>query len=222
MCAGSCSADFPPDCFLDNKGGDCNAYEGKMWTLNGNACSNARNKQVKGKPVSELCCSGRNINTNLCLPKPTGSGNGGNNYQQGNEPECKVCFKGNFPGKPYTITTVAYVPGNPSCEDLYWMGKTGNIPAAICYPLQIYMQGPCGCNIKQPTAPPPVPAPVPRPAPGPPTMPARKQKPRGDKNDMKLGYGRARGTTNRALAENDGGDNASAATPAQQEEPVLA
>lgn len=63
----------------------------------------------------------------------------------GEEPTCQLCLDGRFPGNPYTITTVAYISGNPSCEDLYWMGLEGAIPDAVCYPLQNFMQEPCGC-----------------------------------------------------------------------------
>jgi hypothetical protein len=122
------------------------------------------------------------------------------NMPQGNEPHCDLCFNKNYPTKPYTITTVAYVPGNPTCMDLYWMGKTGNVPGAICYPLQLYMQGPCGCN--EPPKPAPVPAPpvpvptLPVPAPAP-AVPGRKDAPQTTKTDLKLATGRDRGTTNK-------------------------
>lgn len=60
---------------------------------------------------------------------------------------CNLCFNGEPPGKPYTITAVLYLPGNPTCKELYDMGQEGKIDQAICYPLQLYMQKPCGCDL---------------------------------------------------------------------------
>lgn len=61
-------------------------------------------------------------------------------------PLCQICFSGSYPSKPYTITSVMYLPGNPTCHDLYEMGKSGLIDPTLCYPLQLYMQKPCGCG----------------------------------------------------------------------------
>jgi len=63
------------------------------------------------------------------------------------EPLCDLCPNGQFPTKPYTITTVATIPGHPTCEDLYWLGRTGNIPARTCYPVQKFGYDPCGCAV---------------------------------------------------------------------------
>jgi len=70
----------------------------------------------------------------------------GSSYPQGNEPICDICLDGSFPTKPFSVTAVLYIPGNPKCEDLFWMGRAGTIPGRLCYPLQDYMQVPCGCN----------------------------------------------------------------------------
>jgi hypothetical protein len=69
-----------------------------------------------------------------------------NNYPMGNQPKCALCPNFKFPKKPYTITTVQYIPGNPTCQDLHFMGLSQQIPGALCYPLQLYMRVPCGCN----------------------------------------------------------------------------
>jgi len=63
----------------------------------------------------------------------------------GDEPLCHLCSNGQFPTKPYTITTIAGIVGHPTCEDLYWMGRTGNMPLATCYPVQKFGHTPCGC-----------------------------------------------------------------------------
>jgi hypothetical protein len=67
------------------------------------------------------------------------------NYPEGPHPHCDLCKNGHFPGNPYMMTAIAYVPGNPTCMDLYWMGRTGNVPGSICWPLQNFMEKPCGC-----------------------------------------------------------------------------
>jgi hypothetical protein len=76
-------------------------------------------------------------------------------FPEGEYPYCDLCKPGDgpngqYPLKPNTITAIAYVPGNPSCADLYWMGRTGNLPAAMCYPLQNFMLEPCGCTPPSP------------------------------------------------------------------------
>lgn len=60
-------------------------------------------------------------------------------------PICDLCFGGGYPNKPYTITAVQYINGNPTCADLYLMGLNGEIDPLLCYPMQLYMQKPCGC-----------------------------------------------------------------------------
>lgn len=62
-------------------------------------------------------------------------------------PVCNICRNGQYPGKPYTITTVAYIEGNPTCRDLWFMGNNKEIHIDLCYPLQLFMRGPCGCDL---------------------------------------------------------------------------
>ena len=66
-------------------------------------------------------------------------------FPAGSYPWCDICDGGVYPGNPGTITMVAYIPGNPTCADLYWMGRTYNIPDAMCQPLRSFMRIPCGC-----------------------------------------------------------------------------
>jgi hypothetical protein len=106
--------------------------------------ANCRNLQNKYR----ACCCNAN---GFCpatspAPPPAPAPTPKNNYPQGNQPKCPLCPNYRFPKKPYTITTVQYIPGNPTCQDLHFMGISGQIPGALCYPLQLYMRGPCGCN----------------------------------------------------------------------------
>ena len=73
---------------------------------------------------------------------------------RGNQPTCHICADGSYPGKPYTLTASLFIPGTPTCRELYWMGRKGNIPARMCMPLQEFMQTPCGCPAYAYTAPP--------------------------------------------------------------------
>jgi hypothetical protein len=64
---------------------------------------------------------------------------------KGSEPWCDLCSNGGYPGKPNTVTAIIYMPGNPSCHQLYHMGRTGNIPDKLCNPLVDFFHQPCGC-----------------------------------------------------------------------------
>jgi hypothetical protein len=66
-------------------------------------------------------------------------------FPEGRFGYCDLCKNGQYPRSPYNVTTIATVPGNPTCADLYWMGRTNNIPASICYPIQNFMEAGCGC-----------------------------------------------------------------------------
>ena len=121
------------------------------------------------------------------------------NYPQGTEPNCDVCIDGSFPKKPHTITAVLYLPGNPTCEDLYYMGRTGNIPSRLCYPLQDYMVDPCGCPPTSPSSTVTVQSAPSPPAPSPAAVPQRKESPTEDRDAEKLPWGRCRGCVSRKL-----------------------
>lgn len=72
---------------------------------------------------------------------------------RGPHPFCSLCRNGSFPTQPYNVATVAGIPGNPTCSDLYMMGITNNLPAAYCYPLQNFLEEPCGCEPEAPPGP---------------------------------------------------------------------
>jgi hypothetical protein len=59
---------------------------------------------------------------------------------------CSLCHDGSFPKKPYTYAAILGIQGNPTCEDLYWMGLVGAITDQLCKPLQNYYDTPCGCS----------------------------------------------------------------------------
>jgi hypothetical protein len=86
------------------------------------------------------------------------------NLPYGNEPYCDLCPDGRFPGIPKTVTAVLYIPGNPTCEILYYMGRRGLIEDRLCNPTQDYLEEACGCADKPTPQAPVVPAPAPTPA----------------------------------------------------------
>jgi hypothetical protein len=191
------------DIFLNDSGLSCAKLDSMMFNP-GNARPGSASCIQNQNAYRDVCC---NPNSSFQSVPQRATQPPVMNIPQGNEPWCDICLNKSYPAKPYTITTVAYMPGNPTCMDLYWMGRTGNIPGAICYPLQLYMQSPCGCNAvpKPVPVPAPVPKPVPAPAPvpapptgggGAPGVPDRKDAPKTTKNDLKLAGGRDRGSTN--------------------------
>ena len=72
------------------------------------------------------------------------------NISFGNEPLCNVCEHANLPGLPKTVTAVLYIDGNPTCEQLYYMGLRGLIEDCLCIPLQDYLVEGCGCGVYDP------------------------------------------------------------------------
>lgn len=110
-------------------------------------------------PTSNKCATMKNTYRTACCdlsvpaPDPVAQEpvpSPASQFPQGSNDICHLCLNEQFPEKPYTVTAVLYIddPPNPTCEDLYWMGLTGNIPNRICYPMQDYMEDPCGCNIE--------------------------------------------------------------------------
>lgn len=64
----------------------------------------------------------------------------------GKEEYCDICKSGDFPGRPETVTAILYMEGNPTCKELYFMGRSHNIPTRLCNPIRGYFQEPCGCD----------------------------------------------------------------------------
>lgn len=69
------------------------------------------------------------------------------NLPYGDEPLCDVCKDGRYPGIPTTVLAILYIPGNPTCGQLYEMGKRGLILDRLCKPIQKYLFEDCGCNL---------------------------------------------------------------------------
>jgi hypothetical protein len=123
------------------------------------------------------------------------------NLPYGSEPFCNLCADGRFPGIPKTVTAVLYIPGNPTCEILYYMGRRGLIEDRLCNPAQDYLETACGCADPPTPQAPPGPAPAPTPSPTPSAndvvvLYERKDPPPNSarKNDLyKIGAGRIRG-----------------------------
>jgi len=158
-------------------------------------------------PYKQKCCTSQAQFpvTDVPQPQPTLAPN--EVRPQGIHPLCDICFNKQYPGKPYTITSVTYVSGNPTCRDLFFMGLNKEIDGAMCYPLQLFMQGPCGCDLPPgPGGPPTTPSqagPTPAPsiaqtsAPVVPVIPMMMVRPPDlNKDSLKLSAGRVRGSTN--------------------------
>ncbi|KAL7576564.1 hypothetical protein ACA910_018057 [Epithemia clementina (nom. ined.)] len=66
----------------------------------------------------------------------------------GTEPVCEICGgNGSVPGKPNTMIFSNFIPvGRDSCNGLYRQGLEENILAALCYPLQLFVNEPCACT----------------------------------------------------------------------------
>jgi hypothetical protein len=126
------------------------------------------------------------------------------NLPYGSEPFCDLCPDGRFPGIPKTVTAVLYIPGNPTCEILYYMGRRGLIEDRLCNPVQDYLEEACGCADPPTAQAPPAPTPPLTPAASPTASDAtdnayafsliKKVPPPGDRNAYKLASGRVRGS----------------------------
>jgi hypothetical protein len=51
--------------------------------------------------------------------------------ETGNEPMCRICKTGEYPGKPNTFISARYV-GSYTCGALYHRGRDGLIPGFMC------------------------------------------------------------------------------------------
>ena len=153
-----------------------------------NSCSAYRDA------YGECCCTSttqcRSVDDDEGTPAPgngSGSTGGGGNIPAGTHSFCAVCENGQFPRLPNVVMAISYWPGNPTCADMYWFGRTNNIPDSLCYPLQILMRTPCGC-LPADTTPVPTPATQPNPAP---TQPRPFVAPKvpglTSRNDFKIG-----------------------------------
>jgi hypothetical protein len=137
--------------------GDCSAVptERQGWYVDANqkACSSLEFDLFKLRPRSEQCYEAQREHRETCCNteckppapieqewEPTSLW-----FPEGKFGYCDLCKNGQYPRSPYNVATIAGVPGNPTCADLYWMGRTNNIQASICYPIQCFLGESCGC-----------------------------------------------------------------------------
>lgn len=73
-------------------------------------------KTYKSK-YRQMCCDRTFTPIPVAQPDP---GEEVVNLPDGGEPHCDLCTRGTYPGRPNTVTAVLYIPGNPTCKDLYW------------------------------------------------------------------------------------------------------
>jgi len=143
-------------CLCDNCNRPVSNRGGLKITSSGDTCNTMSLKMARESAGSSTCSSNIGRYRNSCCnanstPKAVAqsqqkAANPISSYKKGNEPTCHVCADGKFPRNPNVVTAILYMPGNPKCEDLYYMGRQGSIPDRLCNPLQDYFQQPCGCN----------------------------------------------------------------------------
>ena len=75
-------------------------------------------------------------------------------FKPDSQPKCDICLGGGAPGKN-TPLEIAYL-GLTSCNQLYEMGRTGNLHAELCYPLQLSLTEEDHCACPPPPPPPPL------------------------------------------------------------------
>ncbi|GAX19863.1 hypothetical protein FisN_1Lh678 [Fistulifera solaris] len=94
------------------------------------------------------CCDATHIPIEI-VQAPTPAPNFG--MEQGTEPICNICRDGSYPTIPFAkiVTFDRFIKGEKTCDELYRMGRTGNIPDQICNPLVNYAKRPCGCTSNQ-------------------------------------------------------------------------
>jgi hypothetical protein len=129
--------------FVDANGKTCQKLDAEMFNPN-NDSTPGSSKCTSLQNQWRNCCCNPNAGCPAIKQNPSPAPPP-NPYPMGSQPVCHLCPGGAFPKKPYTITTVYGINGNPTCEDLYHMGRAKQINGAICYPMQLYMKGPCGC-----------------------------------------------------------------------------
>ncbi|KAL7576537.1 hypothetical protein ACA910_018034 [Epithemia clementina (nom. ined.)] len=177
--------------YVDN-GKTCNTVydEVQSTSTSSSECSTAISK------YRQLCCYSNTPATQAPqTPQPI---NPESAIPQGTEPICDICYGGGVPSSPNTMVFSNFISGgSDSCMGLYNQGRAKNILAALCYPLQLTVETPCGCNTSGGSSSSPPTGSKPRtPAP---TFPRRLYRLPANKNQLKeslvQGY-RTRGSAN--------------------------
>jgi hypothetical protein len=76
-------------------------------------------------------------------PPPQAS-NFGSQIGYGPNPSCDICPGGGYP-TANQVLAILYMPGNPTCQQLWHLAKKGYVPQRICNPLQDFCIRVCGC-----------------------------------------------------------------------------
>ena len=65
----------------------------------------------------------------------------------GQYPVCYICrAEGRLPSNPDVVPDPPLAQPSPlTCQEFYEFGVTNRIPAALCFPLQTFLEEPCGC-----------------------------------------------------------------------------
>ena len=135
-----------------NRNGDtCNDIALKMVDPRNNIRPNSSSCRSHVSNYRNQCCASWYRPEKYDTPKPT---NPADKYGSGPYRKCDLCHSGKFPSKPYTLTAVLNLDWdekkNPTCTDLYWLGKVGRVSEQLCNPMQDYMDVPCGCYDRNP------------------------------------------------------------------------
>ena len=139
-----CNVPLRGEALVDVTGKTC--YEVEMEMVDPlNFRPNTRQCRALQKKHRQRCCD-PDYDPVPVIRAPTPTPEASDGHPKGSEPRCDLCVGGAFPGTPHTITAVLYVKGHPTCEDLYHMGRDGQLPDRICNPLQDWAVEPCGCG----------------------------------------------------------------------------
>jgi hypothetical protein len=137
------------DLYLNDSGLSCGKLDSNMFNPGND--SKAGNDVCKNLQFlhRDTCC---NPETRVqSVPQaPTPAPTYGDNVTYGKNEVCNLCLNGSKPSKPFTMITSNQITGLQTCDSIYHLGLTRNIGNALCYPLQLELKGPCGCNNNQP------------------------------------------------------------------------
>lgn len=197
-----CSGCGPPiryDEKVDDKGNTCGLLAMQMADPTNDSSQGQSNCQSLQNLHYDRCCNA-DFDPDPIAQAPTLSP--GSKFEYGPYAPCNLCLDGSLPTIPNALTAVVGIPGTPTCKDLYWIAKRGNIEGRMCRPMQNYFQSPCGCVKSTGSsttnngggAAPDQDAPVPAPTYA---IPPKQPVPDSNKDDEKLYESDTRGNLNR-------------------------
>jgi hypothetical protein len=133
------------DLYLNDKGLTCGKLDSTMFNpFNDSKAGSAVCKDLQYRHRN-TCCN-RDTKVQSVPQAPTPAPTYGDNIKYGTSQVCNLCLNGNKPSKPYTMVTSNQISGSQTCDSIYHLGLTRNINNALCYPMQLQLKGPCGCN----------------------------------------------------------------------------